>query len=135
VLAIVLVADKQRPFLDESEFREVADGLVAYCEGERDLRGFVPGRGWAHAVAHAADEVFQAEEDARIGIAVAAMLSTGRLTASRLRAFLDERELSDRAYRTNWKHILRSTYLRLDVEHANARGELEEAQAQLALRP
>ena len=63
------------------------------------------------------------------------MLSTGRLTASRLRAFLDARDLSPRAYRANWKHILRSTYFRLDAEHANARGELEEAQAQLALRP
>jgi hypothetical protein len=166
VLAIVLFADKQRPFLDESEFREVADGLVEYCEGERDLRGFVPGRGWAHAVAHAADvadecatsrfgtrevcerllaafdalvsradEVFQAEEDERVGIALAAMLSTGRLTASRLRAFLDERDLSPRAYRTNWKHILRSTYFRLDAGHADARSELEQAQAQLALRP
>jgi hypothetical protein len=166
VLAIVLVADKERRFLGESEFRDVVDGLVEYCEGERDARGFVPGRGWAHAVAHAADvadecatsrfgtpevcarllsafdrlvaradEVFQAEEDERIGIALAAMLATGRLTSQRLRAFLDERDLSDRAYRTNWKHILRSTYFRLDGEYAVERAELEQAQAQLALRP
>jgi hypothetical protein len=166
VLAIVLVADKERRVLGESEFREVAHELVDYCESERDLRGFVPGRGWAHAVAHAADvadecitsrfgspevcerllsaldalvsraaEVFQAEEDERVGIAVAAMLSTGRLTAQRLRAFVDERDLADRAYRTNWKHILRSTYFRLDAEHADARRELEQAQAHLSLRP
>jgi hypothetical protein len=166
VLAIVLVADKQRRFLDAGDWLEIADGLVSYCHGERDVRGFVPGHGWAHAVAHAADvadecatsrfsrpevcerllsafdvlvaradDVFQAEEDERIGIALAAMLSTGQLTASRLRAFLDERDLSERAYRTNWKHILRSTYFRLGAEHADVRHELEQAQAQLALQP
>jgi hypothetical protein len=166
VLAIVLVADKERRFLEKSELRDVADGLVEYCDGERDLRGFVPGRGWAHAVAHAADvadecvtsrfgtpelcerllsaldalvaragEVFQAEEDERVGIALAAMLSTGRVTPQRLRAFVDERDLSDRVYRTNWKHILRSTYFRLGAERADARAELEQAQAQLALQP
>jgi hypothetical protein len=116
VVAIVLVADKERRFLDQSEFREVARGLVDYCEAESDVRGFVPGRGWAHAVAHAADvadecatsrfgtpevcgrllraldalvarsrEVFQTEEDERVGIALAAMLSNGRLIAERLR--------------------------------------------------
>ncbi len=31
------------------------DRLMSWLSRERDLRGFVPGKGWAHAVAHGAD--------------------------------------------------------------------------------
>ncbi|MBL8966397.1 MAG: DUF2785 domain-containing protein, partial [Spirochaetaceae bacterium] len=33
----------------------IADSMGDYATRERDLRGFVPGKGWAHAPAHAAD--------------------------------------------------------------------------------
>ena len=166
VLAILLYADNARGYLEEMEWREIVEALVAYCELERDLRGFVRERGWAHAVAHASDvvdecvksrfssseicerllaaldrlvahgdEVFQAEEDERIAIALAAMISSGQLSVERLLAFVDERDLSVRAYNTNWKHILRSLYFRVDASPAEARREVEAAQARLTLRP
>ena len=34
---------------------EWGDRLATWLLRERDLRGFVPGKGWAHAVAHGAD--------------------------------------------------------------------------------
>lgn len=81
-----------------------------------------------------ADEVFQAEEDERIAIAIDAMLSKG-LALSRLRAFLEERDLSKRAYRTNWKHILRSLYFRIDGSEARqARRDVEALQAAFVVR-
>jgi len=33
----------------------IADAMGDYAARERDFRGFVPGKGWAHAPAHAAD--------------------------------------------------------------------------------
>ena len=34
---------------------EWGDAIATWLLRERDLRGFVPGKGWAHAVAHGAD--------------------------------------------------------------------------------
>ena len=34
---------------------EWGDRIATWYVRERDLRGFVPGKGWAHAVAHGAD--------------------------------------------------------------------------------
>lgn len=56
-IALVLVRDGRRPFLAEDEWRAAAEGIVDYCRREEDLRALVPGQGWAHAAAHAADAV------------------------------------------------------------------------------
>ena len=56
-LAVLAAEDLKSPFLDSQQF----DGLVelAFDElgNERDLRGYVPGKGWGHATAHCADLV------------------------------------------------------------------------------
>jgi hypothetical protein len=43
------------------------DRLAGWFVRERDLRGFVPGKGWAHAVAHGADAVGALAESPTIG--------------------------------------------------------------------
>jgi hypothetical protein len=54
-LSVLAAADLRRPFLNESAYRELlALGLEALTR-ERDLRGWVPDKGWAHATAHTAD--------------------------------------------------------------------------------
>lgn len=55
VLAEIVYYDLQHPFLEEAEVRKLLQEAVTYFSGERDLRGYVPGPGWAHAVAHGAD--------------------------------------------------------------------------------
>jgi hypothetical protein len=40
---------------ESAQLETIALGLERYASEERDLRGFVPPCGWAHAVAHAAD--------------------------------------------------------------------------------
>jgi hypothetical protein len=55
VLDKVIDADNRQPYLDEAQIREWLDQGLAYLKNERDGRGWVPGKGWAHAIAHASD--------------------------------------------------------------------------------
>jgi hypothetical protein len=55
VVALVLAVDNRSSFLTREELGGVLDALLDYAASERDLRGFVPGKGWAHAAAHVAD--------------------------------------------------------------------------------
>jgi len=55
VVAEVLAADGVLPGLDAGATRRALGLLLRHARAERDVRGFVPGKGWAHAYAHAAD--------------------------------------------------------------------------------
>lgn len=50
------------------------DRLATWYVRERDLRGFIPGKGWAHAVAHGADAVAALARSPRLGTAELAVL-------------------------------------------------------------
>lgn len=59
------------PFLTQHEVRSTLDTVLRYFEAERDLRGYVEVKGWAHATAHTADlldEFAQCEEIDRDGL-------------------------------------------------------------------
>jgi hypothetical protein len=53
----IVYAHRQEPFLSHEEILEIHAAVLAYLREERDQRGYVPGKGWAHAIAHAADTV------------------------------------------------------------------------------
>ena len=55
VLGECIARDNQRPLLPGGKILDWGDRLATWLLRERDLRGFVPGKGWAHAVAHGAD--------------------------------------------------------------------------------
>ena len=55
VLSMVAARDVATPFLSDAELTEMVAAAGRYAEAEQDLRGYVPGRGWAHAGAHTAD--------------------------------------------------------------------------------
>jgi hypothetical protein len=55
VLGECIARDNQRPLLSGAKILEWGDRLATWLLRERDLRGFVPGKGWAHAVAHGAE--------------------------------------------------------------------------------
>jgi hypothetical protein len=160
LLALIVAADNQRELLTADEWREVLESLVDYCRAERDLRARVPGRGWAHAAAHAADvadecarsrfadaetaaelfgalavvvdlyeEVFQAEEDERIALALSAMVERGHLAVAAIRERADSRPAGDEP-RINWKLIARALYFRMESD-ASAKNELKALQAAL----
>ena len=47
--------DSKQPFLSKSAFQETLDTALKCYAGEKDLRGYLRGQGWAHATAHVAD--------------------------------------------------------------------------------
>ncbi|MCP4427558.1 MAG: DUF2785 domain-containing protein [Chloroflexi bacterium] len=55
LLPLLLIVHRKRPYLSSSNIQFLKQTLFRYLEQERDKRGYVPGKGWAHAVAHAAD--------------------------------------------------------------------------------
>ncbi len=55
VLAECIARDNGRPLLPGGKILEWGDRLATWLLREKDVRGFVPGKGWAHAVAHGAD--------------------------------------------------------------------------------
>jgi hypothetical protein len=55
VLAELIHCDNKRPYLTQVEVLDVLKKALTYLLAEKDPRGYVPGKGWAHALAHTAD--------------------------------------------------------------------------------
>lgn len=55
VLGECIARDNKRPLVFGGKILEWGDRVAAWLLRERDLRGFVPQKGWAHAIAHGAD--------------------------------------------------------------------------------
>ena len=55
VLAECIARDTARPLVPGGKVLDWGDRLATWVLGEQDLRGYVDGKGWAHAVAHGAD--------------------------------------------------------------------------------
>jgi len=55
ILPVAVYMHKQTPFLQKNELQAIKTKLIQYLDLEEDLRGYVEGKGWAHAAAHAAD--------------------------------------------------------------------------------
>jgi hypothetical protein len=91
------------------------DRIAGWLVRERDLRGFVPGKGWAHAVAHGADAVGALAESAVMGRMELTVLLD--VLADRLLALTEHRFVhseDDRLAAATMK-ILRRDLLALDV--------------------
>jgi len=57
VLAAVIERDSAAQLLPADQVLRWGDRVVSWLLRECDLRGYVPGKGWAHAVGHGADAV------------------------------------------------------------------------------
>ncbi len=55
IIAAILYTDAKRPTLSPNLIARARDALLHYARLERDWRGYVEGKGWAHAMAHLAD--------------------------------------------------------------------------------
>lgn len=58
-LAEVARVDRLMPFLGATERAELVAAAAAYLASVEDYRGFIPGDGWRHGVAHGADLLLQ----------------------------------------------------------------------------
>jgi hypothetical protein len=67
VLDKVIEADNWQPCLEEADIRRWMEQGLAYVAAEQDLRGWVPGKGWAHALAHTADLLWVLAQNRYLG--------------------------------------------------------------------
>ena len=57
ILAVCLEHDSRHHLLPGGKILEWGDRIATWFLAERDTRGWVPGKGWAHTVAHGADAI------------------------------------------------------------------------------
>jgi len=57
VLADCILRDNEMHLVPADHVLRWGDRIASWLIRERDLRGFVPGKGWAHAIAHGADAI------------------------------------------------------------------------------
>lgn len=62
-----LLRDNEQHVVGENAILQWGDRLASWFLREEDLRGFVPGQGWAHAVAYGADAIGALAGSAAIG--------------------------------------------------------------------
>jgi hypothetical protein len=55
IIAAILYTDASRPGLSRESIGRVKDALVRYVREEKDWRGYIEGKGWAHSMAHLAE--------------------------------------------------------------------------------
>lgn len=55
LIALILYQDNRDDILSVAKVLEVKDKLISYVNLEKDVRGYVKEKGWAHSVAHVAD--------------------------------------------------------------------------------
>ncbi len=55
VIGLILQKDRQRKFLPEEIVLKTIEESIKYLKLEKDVRGYVEGKGWAHSIAHGAD--------------------------------------------------------------------------------
>lgn len=82
-LSLLAAADLKKPWLSQEAFDDLLASTTAYLGAEKDLRGFVPGRGWVHATAHTADVLKFLSRNPRLSSAGQARIVDA--VASRLR--------------------------------------------------
>ncbi len=69
VLGECIARDNERPLVPGGTVLDWGDRLATWVLQERDLRGFVPDKGWAHAVAHGADALGTLARSPHVGAA------------------------------------------------------------------
>ncbi|MGE7930728.1 DUF2785 domain-containing protein [Lysinibacillus xylanilyticus] len=57
LIALILFRDNADDFLSQQKIADCKDKVIAYLGAEKDVRGYVPVKGWAHSVAHMADAI------------------------------------------------------------------------------
>lgn len=65
LIALILTRDNEDDFLEAYKIEELTNKVMAYLEAEKDVRGYVPGKGWAHSVAHVSDLVDELVQNAK----------------------------------------------------------------------
>ncbi|MNW41325.1 hypothetical protein D3C74_184590 [compost metagenome] len=57
LISLLLLANQRTPFLGSQDIVRVKDRVIQYIHEEKDYRGYVMDKGWAHSMAHIADVI------------------------------------------------------------------------------
>jgi hypothetical protein len=57
LISLIVAKDNKVDFVEAHKIEELTNKLIKYLLAEKDVRGYVPVKGWAHSVAHASDAV------------------------------------------------------------------------------
>ena len=55
LISVALCMHEEDPFLTDADIQSIKQTILCYVKQEKDYRGYVEGKGWAHAIAHIAD--------------------------------------------------------------------------------
>ncbi|OIU71810.1 DUF2785 domain-containing protein [Rossellomorea aquimaris] len=55
LIALIIYRDIEDDFLSKAKVDQVGEHLIRYINEEKDVRGYIAGKGWAHSIAHVAD--------------------------------------------------------------------------------
>ena len=55
IISVALCMHDENPFLTVKDIHDIKEIVLRYIEQEKDYRGYVDGKGWAHSVAHISD--------------------------------------------------------------------------------
>ena len=88
MLSVIADLDIKAPFLEPHELERVLSLALESLRLERDLRGFVVGKGWAHANAHTADLLANLARNPKLGVVALERISAG--IRAKLEAFEDQ---------------------------------------------
>lgn len=55
IVAVIIYKHRQEKFLSEIDIKKALNTVLKFYDEDRDVRGFVEGKGWAHGAAHGAD--------------------------------------------------------------------------------
>jgi hypothetical protein len=122
-LSILAAQDLRKPFLSAAAFKETLDTALRCYAEEKDLRGYVLGKGWAHATAHVADLLkflarsphLSAEDQKRIVNGVSQRCRTAHLVftwgedarmAAALLSIVDRKDFSASAFETWFQSLI-----------------------------
>ena len=89
IVAVLFHKDNEDDFLNTQEFQDAASKVFNYYSEEKDLRGYIEGKGWAHSAAHGADIL------AEIGKSKKAQK---RQLMKLLQAIIDKAQVADHIY-------------------------------------
>lgn len=68
ILGCCIARDNERRLVPGDKVLEWGDRIATWLLGEQDLRGYVPDKGWAHAVTHGADALGALADSPHVGV-------------------------------------------------------------------
>lgn len=67
LIPLLLIRHRSQPFLPADDILQVKESLLRYFREEKDQRGYVEEKGWAHSTAHAADALDDLAQCSELG--------------------------------------------------------------------